>query len=61
LNFLPDPHEQSAFRSGKRPLGLRRGSDAKPGAVTFIQRLDSGLRLNVHFHTLFLEGVYVRE
>jgi hypothetical protein len=30
------------------------------GAVTFIQRFDSALRLNVHFHTLGLDGVYVR-
>jgi hypothetical protein len=31
------------------------------GAVTFVQRFDSGLRLNVHFHTLCLDGVYVRK
>ena len=35
--------------------------DAHVGAVTFIQRSDSALRLNVHAHSLFLDGVYVRE
>jgi hypothetical protein len=29
--------------------------------VTFIQRADSSLRLNVHFHCLVLDGVYVRD
>jgi hypothetical protein len=29
--------------------------------VSVIQRGDSGLRLNVHFHVLALDGVYVRE
>jgi len=30
-----------------------------PGSVTFIQRFGSALNLNLHFHVLFLEGVYV--
>src|ERR687887_439153 len=30
-----------------------------PGAVTFIQRFGSALNLNVHYHLLFLEGVYL--
>jgi Putative transposase len=34
---------------------------AHSGAVSVIQRGDSGLRLNVHFHVLALDGVYVRE
>jgi len=29
--------------------------------VTVIQRFDSALRLNVHFHTLVLDGVYVKD
>jgi hypothetical protein len=33
----------------------------KTGAVTMIQRFDSALGLNVHFHSLFLDGVYARE
>lgn len=31
---------------------------AHSGAVTFVQRFDSALRLNVHAHTLALDGVY---
>jgi hypothetical protein len=45
----------------KRALGLRSVADALVGAVTFVQRADSSLRLNVHFHTLALDGVYVRD
>jgi hypothetical protein len=44
----------SLRRRAKR-MGLR---DAKPGAVTFVQRFSSALGLNVHFHTLALDGVY---
>ena len=32
---------------------------AYTGAVTLIQRFGSALNLNVHFHMLFLDGVYV--
>ncbi len=31
----------------------------RSGAVNFIQRFDSALRLNVHFHALVLDGVFV--
>src|SRR5215470_18548358 len=31
----------------------------QPGSVTFIQRFGSALNLNVHYHLLFLEGVYL--
>ncbi|ELF1012754.1 MFS transporter [Pseudomonas aeruginosa] len=34
---------------------------AKTGAVTLIQRFGSALNLNVHFHMLFLDGVYVEQ
>ncbi|MDI3290474.1 transposase [Polyangium sp. 15x6] len=44
----------------KRMFGLSSVEDAFPGAVTVIQRFDSALRLNVHAHTLVLDGVYVR-
>src|SRR5262247_3271884 len=30
-----------------------------PGSVTFIQRFGSALNLNVHYHLLFLEGVFL--
>ena len=50
----------SQRKRAKRELGLSSVSEAHVGAVTFIQRFDSALRLNVHFHTLGLDGVYVR-
>src|SRR5712691_3717987 len=31
----------------------------QPGSVTFIQRFGSAMNLNLHFHCVFLEGVYV--
>jgi hypothetical protein len=43
-------YERTAAREGvPRP---------RAGAVAFVQRFDSGLRLNVHFHVLWLDGVY---
>lgn len=33
--------------------------EALTGAVGAVQRVDSALRLNVHFHILYLDGVYV--
>jgi len=33
----------------------------KTGAVTAIQRFDSALALNVHFHALVLDGAYGRQ
>jgi hypothetical protein len=32
---------------------------ARTGAVTLIQRFGSALNLNIHFHMLFLDGMYV--
>ena len=32
--------------------------DGRSGAVTVIQRFGGGLQLNVHFHSLFLDGVF---
>src|SRR5438132_1456463 len=31
----------------------------QPGSVTFIQRFGSAINLHVHFHVVFLEGVYL--
>lgn len=42
-----------------RRSGLTRRT-ADTGAVTFIQRFGSALNLNLHFHMLFLDGVYAR-
>jgi len=38
--------------------GFARAS-LSPGSVTFIQRFGSALNLNLHFHVLCLEGVYL--
>src|SRR5262249_27026734 len=37
----------------------RARKQVHPGSVTFIQRFGSALNLNVHYHLLFLEGVYL--
>ncbi len=41
-----------------RSAGFSR-DHAQTGAVTLIQRFGSAVNLNVHFHMLFLDGVYV--
>jgi hypothetical protein len=41
-----------------KKAGLRHNT-AHTGAVTLIQRFGSALNLNIHFHMLFLDGVYV--
>ncbi len=42
-----------------RRRARRRGvADGRGGAVTVIQRFGGGLQLNVHFHSLFLDGVF---
>src|ERR671934_86162 len=41
---------------------VQRGSErttVHPGSVTFIQRFGSALNVHLHFHILFLEGVYL--
>jgi hypothetical protein len=41
---------------------VKHGLDRKqgqPGSVTFIQRFGGSINLNLHFHLIFLEGVYV--
>lgn len=40
--------------------GFKR-KEAHTGAVTLIQRFGSALNLNIHFHMLFLDGVYVQD
>jgi hypothetical protein len=34
-------------------------ANMQPGSVTFIQRFGSAINLNLHFHCVFLEGVYI--
>jgi putative transposase len=41
---------------------VKRGVErqkSQPGSVTFIQRFGSAINLNVHYHIVFLEGVYL--
>ena len=42
-------------RRRARGLGIREG---RSGSLTVIQRFGSALNLNVHFHTLVLDGVF---
>ncbi len=51
---------QALFRWQQRRARAFYGiKEAKPGAVTFVQRFGGALNLNVHFHVLALEGAYV--
>jgi len=57
--FIRELLRSYRFRA-KLLFGLQSVDEAFAGAVTVIQRFDSALRLNVHAHTLVLDGVYVR-
>ena len=57
LRAFVEEMARSYRRRAKRELGLRSVAEGHGGAVTFIQRFDSALRLNPHFHTLALDGV----
>ncbi len=35
--------------------------NSKTGSITAIQRFSSNLKLNIHFHSIFVEGVYKEE
>jgi hypothetical protein len=64
--FARDPAAMSAVlgivvRAIEAHLVARAGYTrvrAQTGAVTLIQRFGSALNLNIHFHMLFLDGVY---
>ncbi len=48
-----------SLRSFYRKRAIREGrKNGETGAITFIQRFGSALNLNVHFHILFLDGVF---
>jgi ribosomal protein S27E len=44
-----------------KKAGFKREDGAKTGAVTFVQRFGSSLNLNIHFHIMYLDGVYCFE
>jgi hypothetical protein len=48
----------SVRRRGGIPASDRK---ARCGAVTFVQRFGDALNLNVHFHTLAIDGIYVTD
>jgi hypothetical protein len=48
----------SLRRRARKKWGIPR---VQCGAVTFVQRSGDALNLNVHFHSLVVDGVYVRE
>ena len=69
LRFLFAAHPQAmgkvlgiVYRAIATHLTHKAGlqlKDGTTGAVTLIQRFGSALNLNIHFHILFLDGVYV--
>jgi hypothetical protein len=53
---------RSVFASLRRRARLRYGAAAYDcGSVTFIQRFGDALNLNLHFHSIVLDGVYHQE
>ena len=42
-----------------KKAGLTRAT-GHSGAATLIQRFGSALNLNIHFHMIFLDGLYLR-
>lgn len=50
------------FHEVQRWMQGSAGPDSgRAGAVTFVQRFGGSLNLHVHFHVLFLEGLFTRE
>jgi len=50
------------FASIRRRAGNRNFKrKARNGAVSFVQRFGDDLNLNVHFHTLALDGIYMKD
>jgi hypothetical protein len=52
---------RSLKRRAKKALALSSVKDALTGAVAAVQRVDSAVRLNVHFHIIQIDGVYLPE
>lgn len=52
----PTPGAISGFLLAQ--AGLTRAT-GESGAVTLVQRFGSALNLNIHFHMIFLDGVYL--
>jgi len=53
---------RAVFASIRRRAGIAASDRrARCGAVTFVQRFGDALNLNVHFHSLALDGIYVAD
>ncbi len=52
---------QEVFRDLRRRSGVKPAGTARCGAVTAIQRYGGAINLNVHFHSMVLDGVYVAD
>ena len=51
---------RALFASIRRRAGIpSTNRQARCGAVSFVQRFGDALNLNVHFHTLALDGIYI--
>ncbi len=44
-----------------RREGVRRGGGGAPGTMMVLQRFGAALNLNLHFHVLLLDGLYVTD
>ena len=44
-----------------KKAGFKKKSGAKTGSITFIQRFGGSLNLNIHFHIMYLDGIYTFE
>jgi hypothetical protein len=55
ISNAPISGSNALRRRAKKQFGIRK---AKCGAVTFIQRFGGAINLNVHFHSLVMDGIY---
>ncbi len=46
------------YRARAKRAGIEKG---ECGAITFVQRFGGSLNLNVHFHTVFIDGIFTRD
>jgi hypothetical protein len=54
-------HTRALFGFYRKRAGASGRRDGRTGTVTVIQRFAGALNLNVHFHTLAVDGMFVRE
>jgi hypothetical protein len=51
---------RAVFASIRRRAGIHSSNrQARCGAVSFVQRSGDAMNLNVHFHTMALDGIYI--